>query len=168
MSFSIHQASIPVFIQTMTAMSAILDKAVAHCESRKIDPAVLINYRLAPDMFPLSRQIQIMCDMAKGAGARLAGVAVPSDPDVETSFDELKARIAKTSGFLAGLDAAAINDSAGKTVTLKVGGQEIAFVGGQYLSHFALPNFFFHAATAYDILRHAGLPLSKGDFLGGR
>lgn len=166
MSFSMYQAAVPPVLQILTSLSAVLDKAEAHCASRKIDPAVLVNYRLAPDMFPLSRQIQIMTDQAKGMAARLAGAEVPSYPDTEASFEELKARIAKTIAFVKSFAPDRIDGSEDKTVTLKPGGKEMTFTGSRYLIHFVLPNFYFHATTAYDILRHCGVEIGKMDFLG--
>lgn len=166
MSFSIYQASVPAVLQILSSLSNILDKAVAHCEARKIDPAILINYRLAPDMFPLSRQVQIVTDQAKGMAARLGGAEVPSYADTEVSFSDLKARIAKTIEFVKSFKPGQIEGSEDKEIVLKVGGNEMKFKGGQYLTHFVLPNLYFHAATAYDILRHCGVPLGKKDFLG--
>ena len=166
MSVSIYQASVPVFTQTLTALSNILKKAAAHAEAKKIDPSVFITARLAPDMHPLSRQIQIASDQAKGAAARLAGVEIPSFPDTETTFDDLQARITKTLDFIKSLKPAQFEGAATRTVTMKVGGQDMSFPGSTYLFHFTYPNFFFHATTAYDILRHNGLEIGKRDFIG--
>ncbi len=168
MSFSMYQASVPPVVQILSSLSAILDKAAAHCATRKIDPAALTNFRLAPDMFPFSRQVQIVTDQAKGMAARLAGVEVPAYPDTETTFAELNARIAKTLDFVKSFPANRIDGSENKEIVLKVGGNEMKFTGSQYLVHFVLPNFYFHAATAYDILRHCGVELGKRDFLGAR
>ncbi len=168
MSFSIYQAAVPPVLQILTALSGILDKAAAHCEARKIDPAALINFRLAPDMFPFSRQVQIATDQAKGMAARLTGAEVPSWPDSETSFAELKARIAKAVDFVKSFPPARFEGAESREVALKIGGNEIKFSGESYLLSFVFPNFYFHATTAYDILRHCGVELGKRDFLGWR
>jgi hypothetical protein len=166
MTISMYQASIPAFMPTLEALSAILDKAERFCAARKIDQSVLVNARLAPDMFPLSRQVQIACDFAKGAGARLAGIDVPSYEDSEKSFPELKARIAKTIAFLRTLAAAQIDGSETRDISIKIGGNPVTFKGQFYLVNFALPNYYFHLTAAYAILRHNGVELSKGDYLG--
>jgi uncharacterized protein len=166
MSFNIYQTSVPAFVQTLNALSAVLAKAVAHAEAKKIEPSVLVNARLAPDMHPLARQIQIMSDSAKGAAARLAGIDVPSFADTETTFADLQARIAKTVDFLKGLKPAQFEGGDTREVTLKIGGQDVKFPGATYLSHFAFPNFYFHATTAYNILRHNGVEIGKRDFIG--
>ncbi len=166
MSLSMYQASVPVFIRTLGNLSAILDKGAAFAEAKKIDPSVLVNARLAPDMFPLSRQIQIATDGVKGAVARLSGVEVPSFADTETTFDELKARIAKTIAFVQSVNAAQIDGTEDRAITLKVGGKEKNFKGQAYLLNFVLPNLYFHSATAYGILRHNGVEIGKQDFLG--
>jgi hypothetical protein len=166
MSVSTYQASVPVFQQTLTALSNILKKAAAHAEAKKIDPSIFINARLAPDMYALARQVQIASDQAKGASARLAGVDIPSFADTETTFDELQARIAKTLDFIKSLKPAQFEGAATRNVTLKVGGQDMTFPGATYLFHFVYPNFYFHAATAYDILRHHGVDVGKRDFIG--
>ena len=160
-------SSIPVFTQFLNALSAILKKAEAFCEAKKIDPDALLTARLFPDMFPLRRQVQLACDFAKGAGAGLAGIPVPSFPDEEKTFAELQARIAKTLDFLGTLKKEQFADAASRTVTLKIGGQDMNFPGATYLRHFALGNFYFHLTTAYDILRHNGLEIGKRDFMGG-
>ena len=159
-------SSIPVFTQFLKALSAILKKAEAYCEAKKIDSDALLTARLFPDMFPLRRQVQLACDFAKGAGARLAGIPVPSFPDEEKTFAELQARIAKTLDFLHTLKKEQFADAAARTVTLKIGGQDMSFPGATYLRHFALANFYFHLTTAYDILRHNGLEIGKRDFMG--
>jgi hypothetical protein len=166
MSTNLYQSSVPAFLQMLNSLSSILTKAAAHAEAKKIDPSVLINARLAPDMFPLVRQIQTVSDNAKGAAARLAGVDVPSMADTETTFAELQQRIAKTAEFLKGLKPAQFDGTADREITLNLGGQKVSWKGSIYLTHFALPNFYFHAATAYDILRHNGVELGKRDFLG--
>jgi len=166
MSLSIHQATVPAVQQILASLSVLIDKAAAHCEARKIDPATLIGYRLAPDMFAFARQIQVATDNAKGMCARLAGVEIPKFPDTETTFDELKARLAKVSDFIGAIPAAQFDGAETRTITLKLGGREVQFTGANYLAGFGLPNFYFHATTAYDILRHAGVPIGKLDFLG--
>jgi uncharacterized protein len=163
---SMYAASIPVFVRMFDNLNVILEKGSAHAEARKIDPSVLINYRLAPDMYPLSRQVQIATDIAKGCAARLAGVEPPRFEDNETSFAELKARVDKTVGFLRGFTAAQIDGTEDRDISLKVGGRELAFKGLPYLLYFATPNVYFHITTAYAILRHAGVELGKMDFLG--
>jgi hypothetical protein len=166
MNISMYQASTPRFVNTLKNLSAILDKAQAHAEAKKIDPAVLLNCRLYPDMFALARQVQIACDTAKGAAARLAGVEVPKHEDTEQTVAELKARIAKTIAFVESLKPAQIDGSEEKNIHLKLGSREVDWKGMQYLLGFALPNFYFHTVTAYDILRHHGVEIGKRDFIG--
>jgi len=166
MKISMHQASAPRFANTLRNLSAILDKAQAHCESKKIEPAALTQARLFPDMFPLTRQVQIACDTAKGAVARLAGVEVPKHEDTEQSFAELKARIAKTIDFVQSVGAAKIDGSEGREVVLKMRSGEVKFTGLQYLMGHAWPNFYFHVTTAYNILRHNGVDIGKRDYIG--
>jgi len=161
-----YQASTPVFIRGLKNLSAILDKAAAYAEAKKIDPSVLLNARLAPDMFALTRQVQIATDGAKGCAARLAGIEIPSFEDNESTFAEVQARIAKTIAFLQTVDASQIDGSEARAVTLKVRGKEITFQGQPYLLSFVLPNFYFHLTTAYNILRHNGLEIGKMDYLG--
>lgn len=165
MPLSMYQASIPVFIHTLEMLSAILDKAVAYAESKKIDPSVLVNARLAPDMFPLSRQIQIATDGVKGCAARLAGIEIPSYADTETTFLELKARLAKTVEFLKTIRPEQVDGTESKKIALKIGGNEMNFEGQPYLLGFVLPNLYFHASMTYAILRHNGLDIGKKDFL---
>jgi hypothetical protein len=166
MQISMYQASVPLFLQILGNLSAILDKAAAYCESKKIAPETMTSTRLIPDMFPLARQIQIATDQAKGCAARLAGIDVPSYADTETTFEELKARLAKTMDFLKSVKPAQIDGSEGRQIKLKLGGQDMTFSGQQYLLHFVFPNFYFHATTAYDILRQAGVQIGKTDFVG--
>jgi hypothetical protein len=147
-------------------LSAILDKAAAHAEAKKIDPAVFINARLAPDMFPLSRQVQIATDMVKGCAARLAGIEVPRYEDNETTFADLQARIAKTKTFLQSVSATQIDGSEERPITLKFGSRELNFLGQAYLLDFVLPNFHFHLTTTYAILRHNGVEIGKMDYVG--
>lgn len=167
MSLSMYDASVPAFVSMLEALSGILDRAAAHAEAKKIDPSVLVNARLAPDMHPLSRQIQIASDGVKGAAARLAGVEVPSYPDTETTFEELKARLATTAAFLQSMDKSKFDGAEDRTVAMKVGANELKFPGKVYLFEFAIPNFYFHATTAYAILRHNGVELGKQNFLAG-
>ena len=166
MTISMYQASAPRFVNMLTNLSAILDKAQAHAEAKKIEPAALTGYRLFPDMFPLTRQVQIACDTAKGAVARLAGVEIPKHEDTEQTFPELKARIAKTVAFIQTVKAKQIDGTEEKAIILKIGGQKIRFKGMQYLLGFAHPNFYFHVTTAYDILRHNGVDVGKRDYIG--
>jgi hypothetical protein len=162
-----YDRSVPVFIHFLNSMAAILRKAEAHCEQKKIDPAVMLNMRLFPDMFALTRQVQIATDAAKGAGARLAGIPVPSFPDEEKTFAELQARIAKTAGFLSSLTKEQFEGAETRAISLKAGGREMSFSGEAYLETWAKANFFFHLTTAYAILRHSGVELGKPDFLSG-
>ena len=166
MTISMYQASVPAFLQMLHSLSAILDKAEAFAAERKIEPAVLLGWRLAPDMFPLARQVRIATDLAKGCCARLAGVEVPQYADDETSFADLRARIARTIDFVQGFEPDDIDGSEERDITITAGTRELRFEGQQYLVHFVLPNFYFHVATAYDILRQCGLPIGKRDFLG--
>ena len=166
MKISMHQTSVPVFIHMLNNLAAILEKAAAHAEAKKIDPAVLINSRLAPDMFPLSRQVQIATDGAKGCAARLAGMEPPRYEDNESTFPELIARLRKTIDYLATFTPAQIDGSEEKTIVMKFRDSSRTFVGLPYLLHYVLPNFYFHVTTAYAILRHCGVELGKQDFLG--
>jgi hypothetical protein len=166
MSFGMYQASVPAFLQMLKNLTAIMDKAEAYAAERKIEPEVLLSWRLAPDMFPFTRQVQIAADFAKGTTARLAGKEVPKYPDDEKSFAELKARIAKTMKFVESIEPKDIDGSEGRDITLTVGGQEMHFKGEPYLVHFALPNFYFHATAAYAILRRCGVEVGKRDFIG--
>jgi len=166
MTLNMYQASVPVMLQMFGSITAVLDKAAAQAAERKIDPTVLVNARLAPDMLPLSGQIQIMTDQAKGCAARLAGIDIPSYADTEKTIDELKARIAKTVDFVKSLTPDRINGAEDREVTLKIGGNDLKLKGSQYFFHFFLPNFYFHATTAYDILRHNGIQIGKRDFIG--
>jgi len=166
MTISMYTASTPRLANTLKNLSAILTKAEAHAEARKIDPAVLLAARLYPDMFPLSRQIQIACDNAKGAIARLAGLEVPKHEDNEKTFAELQQRIAKVVAFIESVPPQQVDGSEERKIILMLRGQETVFTGLQYLTGFVLPNFYFHAVTAYDILRHNGVEIGKRDFLG--
>lgn len=166
MTISMYHASVPVFIRQLGNLSAILDKAIAHASSAGIDPAELVSARLAPDMLPLSSQIQIASDTAKGCAARLAGVDVPRWEDTESTLPELKARIAKTLDFLKGFRPEQIDGSEAREITLKLRDRELKFSGIGYLLGYVMPNFSFHVVTAYDLLRHKGVPLGKRDYLG--
>ena len=164
---NMYDASVPVFVHFLGSLSVILKKAEAHCAAKKIDPSIILNARLFPDMFALTRQVQIASDAAKGAGARLAGIAVPSWPDEEKSFDELQARISKTVTFLSALKPEQFAGSENREIAIKAGGRELNFKGFAYLETWAKPNFYFHLTTAYAILRHNGIELGKPDFLAG-
>jgi uncharacterized protein len=166
MNISMYQASAPRFINILNNLSAILDKAQAHAEARKIDPLVLTGFRLYPDMLPMTRQVQIACDAAKGVIARLAGVEVPRHEDTEQTFAELKARIAKTVEFIKTIRPEQVDGTEDKQIELKIGGQDMQFTGMQYLLGFAHPNFYFHVTTAYNILRHNGVEIGKRDYIG--
>jgi uncharacterized protein len=166
MSISMYQASVPVFVQYLTALSALLDKASALCAAKKIDPLVITGARLAPDMFPLARQIQIACDFAKGATARLAGADVPAWEDNEKSIEDLKGRIKKTLDFVQSFKPAQIDGSEARDIQIKIAGKPVTFKGQPYLLNFAMGHFFFHATTAYNVLRHNGVEIGKGDFIG--
>ena len=166
MNISMYQASAPRFVNMLNNLSAILDKAQAHVDAKKIDPVALTNYRLFPDMLPMTRQVQIACDAAKGAVARLAGVESPKHEDTEQTLTELKARIAKTIEFIKSIKPAQVDGSEDKDITLKFGTTEMPFKGMQYLLGFSLPHFYFHITTAYDILRHNGVEIGKMDYIG--
>ena len=161
-----YQASAPRFANMLRNLAALIEKADAHCAAKKIEPAALTAFRLYPDMFPFTRQVQIACDTAKGAVARLAGVEIPKHEDVEQSFAELKARIAKTIDFVESVPAAKIDGSEEKEIVLPMRSGERRYKGMQYLLGFAYPNFYFHVTTAYDILRHNGVEIGKADFIG--
>ncbi len=166
MTISMHKASVPVFAHMLGALSAVLGKAAAFAAAKKVDPAVLLAARLAPDMFPLSRQIQIACDFAKGPCARLAGIEVPKWDDNETTIEALQARIARTVDYAKGFAPAQIDGSEEREINLTVGGQPLTLKGQDYLMHFALPNFYFHVTAAYAILRHKGVEIGKRDYMG--
>jgi hypothetical protein len=166
MSLSMYQASVPVFQHMLGALAGILTKAANHAEARKIDPAVLLQTRLYPDMFPLVRQVQIASDSAKSAAGNLAGVEIPRFEDIETSFPELQERIARTRSYLETFRPGQIDGTEDKDITLTMRGTSVPFKGQQYLLGFALPNFYFHSSAAYAILRHCGVEIGKRDFLG--
>ena len=166
MTLSMYQASVPVFIRGLTHLAVILQKAAAHAQTKQIDPAVLVNARLHPDMFPLPRQVQIATDHARGAAARLAGMERPSYPDTETTLGELLARIAKTIVYLETFKPAQIDGSEDRAISVPIRGNDAQFKGQPYLLDFALPNFYFHTVAAYAILRHAGVEIGKADYIG--
>ena len=166
MALTMYDASVTVFMHNLKQLSHLLDKGAAHAESTGIDPATLVQAKLAEDMRPLSFQIQSASDASKLAVVRLSGVPAPSFPDTETTFDELRARVANTRDYLESVSRQAFEGSEERVVTMKAGTVELEFTGQSYLLHFALPNFFFHVTTAYDILRHNGVPVGKRDFLG--
>jgi len=163
---SMSNACLPSFEFGLNALAAVLHKAEAYAKAKKIDPGVLLNSRLFPDMFALVRQVQTACDMAKNGGARLAGIDPPRYEDNETTIPELTARIAKTLTFVKTLDAKKIDASADREISFPLGPNKGRMKGSDYLNHFVLPNFYFHLATAYGILRHCGVEIGKRDFLG--
>jgi hypothetical protein len=166
MSISMYDFSIPVIMRGLNNLSAILDKAAAHAAARKFDSVVLAQARLFPDMHPLVRQVQMACDTAKGAAARLAGIEVPKHEDTETTIAELKARIAKTVDFLKSVTAAQLKDAENRAIEIKFPNGSWKFTGIAYLNDFVLPNFYFHVSVAYALLRKNGVEIGKGDFLG--
>lgn len=166
MSLGMYASSVPAILRALGNLRAVLAKGAAHCEARKIDPAVLVGSRLYPDMLPLASQVRIACDIGKGCVARLSGVDAPKFEDTETTFAELDARIAKTLDFVKSATAAQIDGSESKSVVLKTPRGDMPFTGEDYLRFFVLPNVYFHCTTAYNILRHNGVELGKLDFLG--
>lgn len=166
MTISMYEASAPRFTNMLRNLATILDKAQAHAAAKKIDATVLLSARLFPDMFPLTKQIQIACDHAKGAVARLAGIDNPKYEDSEQSFDDIKARIARTIAFVESVGAGKIDGSEGRDISFTAGGREMKFTGMQYLLGYAQPNFYFHLVTAYNILRHNGVDVGKRDYIG--
>ncbi len=166
MSISMYQVSVPRFVNILTNLSAILDKAQAHVDANKIDQSALTTYRLYPNMFAMARQVQIACDTAKGAVARLAGVDIPVHEDTEKTLAELKARIATTIAFIQSIKPAQIDGTEDKDIVLKRGEKSTTYKGMQFLLGHALPNFYFHVTTAYNILRRNGVEIGKRDYLG--
>lgn len=166
MTISMYSASVTPAIRTLNNLSAILGKAAAHCEARKIDPAALINARIFPDMFPLSRQVQIASDMIKGGVSRLAGVEIPRFEDNETTFAELQARIAKTVDYLSTFKPEQIDGSEDRDITIQMRDRVVESKGQAYLTEGVLPNFYFHVTTAYNLLRQGGVEIGKRDYLG--
>ncbi|MEX2366747.1 MAG: DUF1993 domain-containing protein [Pseudohongiellaceae bacterium] len=163
---SMYSTSVPVFIHVLTNLSAILEIGEAYARDRKIDEAVMTSLRLTADMFPLSRQVQIASDVAKGGGARLAGMESPGFEDNETTFAELQSRIQRTIAFLEGLSADDFQGAEDRTIAFKAGPYELTFKGDAFLTRWALPNLYFHVTTAYNILRDNGVQLGKMDYLG--
>lgn len=166
MKASMYSLSVPVFVRMLGNLSTLLDKAAAHAQAKKIDPAVFLNSRLIPDMFPLTRQVQLSSDFAKGCIARLAGQEPPKWDDNETSFADLKARIARTVDFINGFTPAQIDGSEDREVTLQVRGETVKTQGLPYLTQRVLPNFFFYVTTAYALLRKDGVEIGKRDYVG--
>ncbi|MEQ1516766.1 MAG: DUF1993 family protein [Usitatibacteraceae bacterium] len=166
MTISMYQASAPVIQKSLTALKAVLAKAAAHAAEKKIDESVFLGSRLYPDMFPLSKQVQIAADFGKGPIARLSGIEPPKYEDTETSFADLAARIDKTLAFVASYKPEQIDGSEDREITLTVAGKPLVIKGQQYLLHFALPNLFFHMSMTYAILRHNGVEIGKRDFIG--
>jgi uncharacterized protein len=167
MPFTMSKASIPAFAIGLNALSAVLDKAAAHAAAKKIDPSVLLQSRLYPDMLTLARQVQIVCDQAKNGSARLAGTEAPRFEDNETTIEQLKDRIAKTLALVKAVDAGQVDGGADRDLTFPLGPTSKGHMKGEdYLNHFVLPNFYFHLTVAYAILRHNGVDLGKRDFLG--
>lgn len=168
MSSMMYSNSIPVFVHSLSNLSAILEKAAKYAAEKSIDESVLITARLYPNMFALARQVQIACDVSKGAGARLSGIEAPKYEDNETTFDQLQTRIRNTIKFLQSLPADKINGTEEKQIVIQAGPNELKFKGLEYLNFWALPNVYFHVTTTYNILRHNGLDIGKMDFLGSR
>jgi uncharacterized protein len=166
MSLSLYDFSIPMLTRGLTNLSAILDKAAVHAAAKKFDSLALVQARLYPDMHPLSRQVQIACDMAKGAAARLAGIEVPKHEDTEVTLAELKQRVEKTLNFLRTVSADQLKDAESRAIELKFPGGTWKFTARGYLTDFVLPNFYFHQSMVYALLRHNGIEIGKGDFLG--
>ena len=166
MTISMYQASVPCFVRTLGNLSAILDKAQAHVDAKKLDATALTSYRLYPDMLPMTRQVQIACDAAKGLVARLSGLENPVHEDTEKTLVELQARIAKTLAFVQSVTPAQLDGTEEKDIVVKRGDTETHYKGMQYLLGNALPNFYFHVTTAYNILRHNGVEIGKRDYLG--
>lgn len=167
MTLSMYQASVPVFQKMLTNLKAILKKGEAHAAAKQIDPSELLGARLAPDMFPLTRQVQIACDGAKFCCSRLTGKDAPKFEDNETTFAELEARIDKTIAYISGFSAADLDGQEEREITITPGGREVKFKGQPYLVHWVLPNFYFHVTTTYALLRSKGVEVGKMDYLGG-
>lgn len=166
MSISLYDFSISIMSRGLSNLSSILDKAAAYAESKKIDPVVLAQARLYPDMYPLARQVQIACDTAKGAAARLAGIEIPKHEDTEATLAELKQRVAKTLNFLKTVTPEQLQGAESRAIELKTPNGSLNFTGQSYVTHFVLPNFYFHESMAYALLRHNGVEIGKMDFLG--
>jgi len=167
MSVPFYDVSIPTYLNTLKNLGAILEKAEAHAKANGVDPADYLEVKLAPDMAPFTRQIQMATDAAKGGTARLAAVTPPSFPDTETTWAELKERVAKTIAFVGSIKPEQVNGGEGRTIELPLPGRTMTFTGVDFLNQFSLPNFFFHVVTAYGLLRSQGVPLGKMDYLAG-
>lgn len=161
-----HRQSVAVYDRFLAALSSILTKAEAHCEARKYKPEVILADRLFPDMFSLTKQVQLACDFACRGAARLAGQDPKSFPDTETTFAELQDRIRAARGYMSSFPVEDYATAADRQITIKVGGQDMTFTGADFLAFYSLPQFFFHLTTAYDILRHNGVELGKRDYMG--
>lgn len=167
MTLSMHAALVPPVAKTLQSLMVILDKGAAHCQARQIDPSVFLQSRLFPDMFPLTKQVQIATDMVKGGAARLAGQTIPKYDDTEATFAELQARIQRTIDFLHTFQPEQIDGSETREIVIPLRDREVRMPGQAYLSTWVLPNFYFHVTTAYNLLRHGGVEIGKRDFLGG-
>jgi len=165
MAISMYRASVPVFLQMLPALSACLDKAQAYAAAKKIDPSVLLQSRLFPDMLPLARQVQLACDFAKNTTSRLAGAEPLKIEDTETTIEQLKARIVRTIDLVKEFKPSQIDGSEERDITIPLGGQTRSFKGETYLFGFGLANFYFHVTTAYAIMRHNGVELGKNDYM---
>jgi uncharacterized protein len=166
MAISLFDVSIPTIVRTLTTLQSLLDKGAASAEARKFDPKALLDARLAPNMYALTKQVQVVCDIAKGSAARLAQVEVPKHEDNETNVQELKARVAKTLEFVRTIRRDQVDGGEARQITMKFPQGEMKFSGLAYLNDFALPNLYFHLSMVYALLRHNGVELTKGDFLG--
>jgi hypothetical protein len=166
MTVSMYKVSVPIFMQLLAAQSACIDKAVAHIEAKQLDPAFFLGMRLFPDMYPYARQVQQASTHAARCCSALAGTEMPSMPNTEASFAELKTRLNKTIEYCKTFKPAQIDGTEDKDITIKLGSNERKFTGYGLLQNFILPNFYFHCTTAYDILRHCGVELGKRDFMG--
>ncbi len=166
MSISIYEISIPVLLRGLENLSALIDKGVASAEAHKYEPAVLLQARLFPNMFALTRQVQIACDMAKGCAARLAGLTAPKFEDNETTIAEVQARIAKTRDYVASITPAQLEGAETRDIVISFPGTTMNFKGLNFVTDWVLPNFYFHVTTTYALLRHNGVDVGKGDFLG--
>jgi hypothetical protein len=166
MSLSLYDVSIPALTLGLTNLGAILDKAILHAEARKFDPNILAQTRVFPDMLPFTRQVMIACDMAKGCAARLAGIDNPKFEDTETTLAELKARVEKTKAFIATVQAHQFDGAEAREIVIPAGSRTLKFTGAGYVTKFVLPNFYFHSSMVYALLRHNGVEIGKGDFLG--
>jgi hypothetical protein len=166
MSLSLYNCSIPVFIHSLANLKALLEAGAQYGAEQGIDDTVLTSARLFPNMLPLTKQVQIACDIAKRGAARMAGIEAPTDEDTETTFDQLKARVETTKTFLATIQAEAINGTEDNSITMQAGPNMYTFTARDYLNLWALPNLYFHVSTTYNLLRHNGVAIGKADFLG--